>query len=100
MCLGLKPLSTSRGIAANLKKKRAGKKSLTRRKLHSGSLTKQGLDGLTNTSPGMPRPHAAQIEPGSAGVTAGPVPQLDTQKDQPHSVGSHPATQLPWTVPP
>ena len=70
MCLGPKPLSTSRAITANLKKKRAGKKSLTRRKPHSGSLTKQVSDGLTNTSPGMPRPHAAQIEPGSAGESA------------------------------
>ncbi len=70
MCLGPKPFSTSMGITANLKKKRAGKKSLTRRKLHSGSLTKQVSDGLTNASPGMPRPHAAQIEPGSAGESA------------------------------
>ncbi len=72
MRLGPKPLSTSRGITANLKKKRAGKTSLTRRTLHSGSLTKQVSDGLTNTSPGMPRLHAAQIEPGSANFDGWP----------------------------
>ncbi len=45
-------------------------------------------------------PYFSAREPGSASVTAGAVPQLDAQKDQPHSVGSHPATQLPWSVPP